>query len=223
MAPFFFGLTLFLAVCDWIFTVQQRDQIRWITKPGTLLALIVWFSLVGKWQGPLFWFGLGLVFSFLGDAILLLPGKNFFPVGGGAFFLTHVFYILGFLSTATILGTAQASLGSSLLIGPMLMITHPAGTILPRMRQRIPQTAPFMYAAVIIIMNLSAISTFFRPGWLTLASILCCLGALLFLISDSVLAYARFKHPIHSSDLIVMTTYHTGQILIAAGALANFI
>ena len=47
------------------------------------------------------------------------------------------------------------------------------------------------------------------------------LGATTFMVSDSVLALAKFVRRRDHSDLAVMVTYHLGQALIVAGVLAT--
>ena len=59
-----------------------------------MIALILWFSLAGSWQGNLAWFGAGLVFSLLGDIFLLFPFRLFIA-GLVAFSLAQVAYIIG--------------------------------------------------------------------------------------------------------------------------------
>jgi uncharacterized membrane protein YhhN len=43
-------------------------------------------------------------------------------------------------------------------------------------------------------------------------------GAALFFASDSCLALDRFAHPWDNSRIVVIITYHLGQILLALGA-----
>ncbi len=45
-------------------------------------------------------------------------------------------------------------------------------------------------------------------------------GALLFMVSDTVLAFERFKGPFKASVLLVMTTYFCAQGLITASVLS---
>ena len=45
------------------------------------------------------------------------------------------------------------------------------------------------------------------------------LGASVFMVSDAVLAHARFVRPWAPSRIVVMTTYHLGQALIVLGLL----
>jgi uncharacterized membrane protein YhhN len=68
-------------------------------------------------------------------------------------------------------------------------------------------------------MLLSAGLTWFRPEWGFSAALSVSLGALLFTISDSVLAAGRFLRPIPYSNFLVMFTYHLGQAGITAAIL----
>jgi len=46
------------------------------------------------------------------------------------------------------------------------------------------------------------------------------LGAVLFVISDSVIAFDKFKSPVPARGLIVWITYYVGQALMALSLLA---
>lgn len=61
--------------------------------------------------------------------------------------------------------------------------------------------------------------TWFRDQWSTEAALLVSVGALLFTISDSVLATGRFLRPVPYGNFLVMFTYHLGQLGIAFGAI----
>jgi hypothetical protein len=53
MPSFFFWLAAALAAADWVAVAARWRKARRITKPGTMLALLVWFTLVGHWRGVL--------------------------------------------------------------------------------------------------------------------------------------------------------------------------
>jgi len=72
-------------------------------------------------------------------------------------------------------------------------------------------------------MLFSALSTLIRDDWRILAAVSASSGALLFFISDTVLALNKFVAPIPNGRVIVMITYHLGQILIAMGAMLRFL
>jgi len=78
-----------------------------------------------------------------------------------------------------------------------------------------------VYMTGLSLMVVSAVTTFFRSTWLPAASLLTGLGAMLFYISDSILAHDKFAEAIRGSELLVTVTYHLGQIAIIAGYLLH--
>lgn len=73
-----------------------------------------------------------------------------------------------------------------------------------------------LYILVIATMGLTAWSHFNA----VLSSLAQCaaLGATLIMISDSILAWNKFKTPFKSAEGIILFTYYTGQYLIAYSA-----
>jgi len=215
-----FWLTVAMALLEWTAVVRGWRRFRWLTKPGTMLLLIAWFTQVGGWQGPRLWFGLGLVFSLLGDVFLMLPG-GFFLAGMGAFFTAHIFTIIGFNQNPIDL-TWQASLPVMAVVGAFFSLN---GRIRAGLRGKGESelVLPVMaYAAILSVMCLAALSTLSRPDWLQTAAVLASLGGVLFFCSDSVLAFDRFVRPIRHSGLAVMVTYHLAQMCIALAALIQY-
>lgn len=215
-----FWATMASAALDWVGSWRGWHSVRMITKPLTLVLLILWFSQVGSWKGFLLWFGLGLIFSLIGDVLLHLPAR-FFLAGVGAFFLAHLAYIAGFLQPYP------------LLDGRMLLFILPVGAIFLLLSKsirsglrRCGETAMIIpvtiYALILSIMLVAALSTLLHPAWSMLPAMIVSLGAGLFFLSDSVLAYCRFVRNQPHSDFIVMITYHLGQILISAGVLIQY-
>jgi alkenylglycerophosphocholine/alkenylglycerophosphoethanolamine hydrolase len=221
------GVFLVVAVVDWFCTVRGKQQTRWttyrwVTKPAALALLIAWFSLVGGWRGPLLWYGLALVFSLVGD-VLLMERLNLFVFGLAAFLLAHLAYLVGFnlslppLSLPIMVLAAVGAIAVGLLY-PLVrrgLMRQPGGSNL-----RLPV---LVYSLVLTLMMVSAVSTLFRPDWNKNAAILAAAGGLLFFTSDSLLAVGRFVRPIRQGDLLVMVTYHLGQLGLVLGAVFNFI
>jgi uncharacterized membrane protein YhhN len=71
-------------------------------------------------------------------------------------------------------------------------------------------------------MLFSALMTLFRTDWASIPAYLVSLGAVLFVTSDVVLAWNKFVSPIRRGRLILMVTYHLGQIALIAGAVGQF-
>ncbi|MGE5223616.1 MAG: lysoplasmalogenase family protein, partial [Omnitrophica WOR_2 bacterium] len=80
-----------------------------------------------------------------------------------------------------------------------------------------------IYAIVISLMLLSAVFTFLKPDWGFPATALVTAGALLFYISDTILAWNKFVSPVHNGRLLNISAYHLGQILLITGAAINFL
>jgi uncharacterized membrane protein YhhN len=80
-----------------------------------------------------------------------------------------------------------------------------------------------VYSLVISLMVYSALMTWTRPDWPTAAALFASLGAMLFYVSDTMLALDRFVNPLSHARLKVMTTYHLGQIGIILGAMLQLL
>jgi uncharacterized membrane protein YhhN len=72
-------------------------------------------------------------------------------------------------------------------------------------------------------MAFSALACLARPGWPPGAALLAAGGAVLFMVSDSVLAWNRFVRPVRQVDLVVLSTYHLGQMCLIAGAAGRWL
>jgi uncharacterized membrane protein YhhN len=209
------------AIVDWAASWRSWKHVRWFTKPAVLLLLIAWFTQVGGWREGLFWFGLGLVFSLLGDVLLMLPARFFLP-GVGAFSLAHIAYIVGFWQMP--LEPRWQILLPLLLVGLIFWLLNQRIQNALQRNHETSMHAPVMaYAAVLSLMWFSALSTLLRPAWSLPMALLVSLGAGLFFLSDSLLADSRFVRPLPAADLLVMVTYHLGQILIVVGVLGQYL
>ena len=146
----------------------------------------------------------GLFFSLLGDIALLFPEK-WFTAGLVAFLAAQVFYILAFkplpghpVSPATFLPFVLYGLLMFFILAPKLG----------------PMKLPvFVYIAAITLMAGFAGGRFVDRGGTR--PLLAFVGAVLFLVSDSVLAYDRFAKKVPASRIIILGTYFPAQLLIA--------
>ena len=146
----------------------------------------------------------GLVFSLLGDIALMFPEKRF-TAGLVAFLAAQVLYILAFRprpghppSAATFLPFVLFGLLMFFLLAPKLG----------------PMKVPvFVYIAAITAMAGFAAARYVDLGGTR--TLLAFVGAVLFLVSDSVLAYDRFARKVPAARLLVLGTYFPAQLLIA--------
>jgi len=215
------GLALVVAFLDWLAVAKKWVTLEYVAKPGVMVVLIAWLISVGGLQGYLIPFGLGLVFSLAGDVFLMLPRERF-VAGLVSFLLAHIAYIIGFNDTFPPMNLVT------------LLVAVLVGLVTLRLYRRISQglTASgneklkipvLVYSIVISVMLLSALLTLVKPEWTALSALLSAFGALLFFISDSCLAWNKFVQLIPNGRLIVIITYHVGQILIITGAALHYL
>ena len=193
------------------------------TKPllMPLLGAWLWASTQGSRRPLRWWWLLGLLCSTLGDTLLMFTGKSsggsFFLMGLGAFLLAHGCYIAGIWGE---MGGKRGFLQEK----PALLLPCLA-YLVGLLAWLWPDVPPGMrgpvavYASVLVTMAASVLNWhghLTRPIFATLAA-----GALLFVVSDSVLAINKFGHPFAGARLAVMATYITGQWLMARGVAAH--
>lgn len=154
---------------------------------------------------------LGLLFSLGGDIALLFPSDRAFLLGVASFLLAHVVYAL----TLGLLGQLA---GPVLVPGAALLAIGVAywAWLYPHLGQmRLPVG---VYAVVISIMVWTAISTLGSKAFSATQSWLVAVGAILFYLSDIVLATAKFARPFRGSRLLNLGLYYAGQLCIALSA-----
>lgn len=150
----------------------------------------------------------GLACSLVGDVFLMLPG-NFFIPGLVSFLLAHLCYIVLFRRDAP-WSPSRIALAATLgLAGAMFAYLLPT---LPG-ALRLPVAA---YAIVIALMAAQAIgrAIVHRDA----ASAAVAAGAMVFMLSDTLLAINRFSNPLPMAQFWVLATYYLAQCLIAHNA-----
>ncbi len=159
----------------------------------------------------------GLVFSWAGDIMLELPQKNeMFMPGLICFLMAHIMYLSVFFSTP---GKNIILKNHFYLLIPVVL--YGAGLLFYLYddlgNMRIPV---IIYAVVILTMLSGALSRFDKVNRSSYLLVL--FGAILFVISDSLIAINKFSHPFRSSGLLIMTTYILAQFLIISGFIRQY-
>jgi uncharacterized membrane protein YhhN len=189
-----------------VFNAKGLRGLFYIFKPLTL-ALIILVAFLGKM--PLtaaykVFILAGLVCSLAGDVFLMLAEK-YFPAGLASFLAAHVFYILAFRSGAA----HPLSVALLLPFGVFgLLIFRTLAPSLGRLKLPV-----FVYTAAITVMAYLAADRFIYLGGTP--TLLALAGAILFLTSDSVLAFNRFLKPLSWAQVVILGTYFPAQLLIA--------
>lgn len=186
---------------------RRAWTLTYLLKPLTLLCFIALALLPGE-AAPGYRYGVvaGLVLSLIGDVCLMLRPARFLA-GLVAFLFAHLIYVASF---ARLVQTPwwPALLLAALIGAAMARLLWPgAGRLRP---------AVIAYIGAIVLMVATAASAWHTapdPGRLALFT-----GAVLFLISDGFLGYARFRNRFAAAQGIILGAYYPAQWLIAASA-----
>jgi len=154
----------------------------------------------------------GLFFSWAGDIFLELPDSEvMFVPGLASFLLAHVMYLTVFFTTK---GKNYIILKRSFLLLPVIIY----GVVLIGYLykslgdMRLPV---IVYAVVILTMLSGAINRYNKVTSRSYNLVLA--GAILFVLSDSMIAVNKFSYSIPSARIFIMTTYIIAQYLIVTG------
>lgn len=192
--------TLVVALADWWAVATDRRKVEYVLKPLTMVVLIATALALDPVSGAARAFLVaGLVGSLAGDVFLMLD-ERFFLGGLVSFLIAHVLYVIGL---------AQLDISAPMLVvGLVLVVISGAviGTRIARGSGRTDARLPGPVIAYLTVISAMVVVAFGTT--LPLAII----GALLFYTSDGVLGWNRFVDPIPYGRVIIMTTYHLGQI-----------
>ncbi|MEW6406450.1 MAG: lysoplasmalogenase, partial [Chloroflexota bacterium] len=168
-------------------TYNGLQRLQYLAKPAVMVCLLVWLYLATGLRGIALWFGIGVLFSLLGD-VLLLWLDRFFVYGLAAFLLAHIAYIVGFRE-----GFAAMSFWGFLLTAILwLSGVRLMKTIISSIREKGQGRLVWpvvLYGVIISVMLFAAMLTLSDLRWKPAASLLVAGGALLFFSSDIVLAW----------------------------------
>lgn len=202
-------LRLVSILCGVVYLATQP----WQPYPGSVVVkgLSVGLLVPVAWLAGSRILAAALALSALGDVLLDLDPQRLFVFGLASFLVAHLVYIFLFVRNRRrpmSISTVQALPAAVVLLYSAAVCTW----LLPSLGGLVAPVAIYMCA--ITAMVLSAILARFSRPWVAV-------GAILFLISDSLLAIDKFKTPVAYRDILVWSTYYAGQYAIAIGFLAR--
>lgn len=182
------------AVANWVAVARGDKGMEYLTKPAALVALTIWAA---TGDDASVWLIAALALSLLGDVYLMLP-TDVFTAGLGAFLLAHVAYVIEF----------DVSLGRRLLCFALaLALMSPfAIRIVRAVSNGTLRIGVMVYMVVIGLMVGSALASGVFSAQI---------GALLFMVSDTILGWNRFVTRLTWARPAIMVTYHLGQLGLA--------
>jgi uncharacterized membrane protein YhhN len=192
----FFAIAAFAAMShlanEW---VKMEDPGGLVWKAAGIVLLGVFALLKRSWIA-----GAGLLFCALGDVLLELV----FVYGMAAFAVGHLFYIAAFVEWGRVLGLNKRDFPVAILV-----VIVSAGLLVWLFPGMGDLTGPAIAYQLII-------TTMVCMAFIVKAPVLARLGAVLFMLSDTLIAAGRFAN-VDVPPGSVWITYAGAQILIAWG------
>lgn len=190
--------------------ILNIEWLNYISKPLLMISLFFfYFQKVKQNMGTSDKIMLvSLIFSCLGDTFLMFQGKNpqFFLLGLGSFLVAQIAYTTVFRKSrkTEILKSLPFAIYTAILL--LFLWNKISSAFLG---------AILVYSFAIMMMGIGAVER--QTSQKSYQFVL--IGAILFIISDSLIAINKFAFPIPLSGLWVMATYIAAQYLIVEGVL----
>jgi len=209
--------------------------LRFFSKP-LLMVVLIWFYLSqtkdskSQFHRLMVW---AFAFSWVGDVALMFVGEkgtslmglpqhpDFFLVGLVGFLITHILYTIVFAKVTLLSGKAILRSKPWLLVPLVAYMAVLISQLVPAIYGE-EATKPFLipvlvYSTAIATMVVFALNRYGRVDDSSFALVFA--GAILFMISDSIIAINKFIVPFDFARIAIMVLYILGQYLIAKGCL----
>jgi len=200
-----FIIIILLLILLSVFTKQTgREKLFYIAKPLTMLFIIALPLLEVREEYSTYAFLImtGLIFSLLGDLFLLNPDR-YFNNGLYSFLLAHILYILAFNQNVD---SYCGAIALPILIYMVIVLRYLS-----------PRLGGMKYPVIIYMV---VISTMVYSAWNNSMNFssginILLIGAILFAISDTVLAFNKFYKKFKLAEPIILSTYFIAQLFFA--------
>lgn len=208
---------LFLLIAVGQLTGSWLDSawMEYVFKPLIIPMILLMLWLGSSAEVPKGYVSLALIFCWIGDILLMFSDRNelFFFGGVGSFLLGQVFYIFTFLQdTRHRVGYLKKRpfwylpFAGYLILLIILLLPGLEGIMLP---------VVIFYGITLVGMSAAAFNRYQTTSLLSFRLVY--IGSLLFVASDSLLAWSKFLDPIPRGGFLVMLTYIGAQYLIMKG------
>ncbi len=219
MKKAFLYLFVLVSAGEILSTLMDIPLVHLICKPAIMitLGLYYWASQKSLQQPLVLSLVVAILFSCGGDVLLMLQesNPNYFMFGLASFLVAHVFYIFTYKQHQyEESGDELRGLQKIRFALPILLAGTGLVTILYSRLGDLKMPV-LLYAGVLTYMVMVAL---FRFGKTTTGSFAMVFGgAILFMISDSLIAINKFLEPLPQAGFLIMTTYIVAQFTIVSG------
>lgn len=201
-------LFLIVSILHVISCYKEITKLRNITKPLLMPILIFNFLFNGKDINTIII--LALFFGFLGD-VFLIKSKNskFFIMGLLSFLIGHIFYIVELFKNINFKNFYFIYLFSLLI--PILISYF----VYNKIKNYLGSFKAPVIIYIFIIATMLCLSIFYFLTNTTSLPLIAMLGAILFVLSDSILSISTFKGSFKRDSFFIMITYIMAQFLLS--------
>ncbi len=219
MKKIFLYLFLLVSARVLLSDVWSADVVYLICKPAIMIMLGLHYIVTQRADKQMISRSLvlAIVCSCAGDTLLMLQNSNadFFMFGLAAFLVAHIFFILAYRQHRTD-DTASELQGLQKIRYAFPIILSGTGLVVILHNRLGGMKFPVLvYAAVLTTMVVSALFRFGRTNASSFGMVFG--GAILFMISDSLIAINKFLEPLPMAGFWIMITYIAAQYLIVTG------
>lgn len=196
---------LLVSILDIIGIIFKIDSLIFIFKPFILLSLLFLYAHSVVIRNK--WYVAALIFSFFGDVFLLYSGDTVFKFGLGSFLIAHLLFIavvVKRIKKTSFLNVSIATISFGIVLFLIIFLLKDSlnKLFIPVLIYGITICA---FGVVSFIDYLNTISK---------TSLFMLIGAVIFILSDSILSINKFYHAAFSFQIAVMVTYISAQYLI---------
>ncbi len=199
-----------------ILLLLGHEDWAWYLKPFLLPFLILATYKSADFSAKK-WLLYGLVFSWVGDIILMFAdnGELYFIFGLVSFLIAHILFIVLFSKQKSETNKTNKLFFGLGIAFVLLYLVSMLSFLYPTLGDlKIPVT---IYAITISMMLIMAIKGSF--SWKMPMNMIILNGACAFVTSDSLLAINKFYVPLPNATFLIMITYIVAQYLITSGVL----
>ncbi len=195
------------ALMDWWAVANRHRNLEYLAKPGMTAACLVAAALSPAAVAAQRWWWIAAFFCcLLGDIFLMWDrwtNRSHFLPGLGSFLVGHILFVLGFAARGWSNERFVVAAVLAAIVGiPVLILLIRGAIAKGRPEMVVPLCA---YVGVIIAMTSGAVGT---------GVVIAAVGAVCFMISDSMIGISRFIRPFPGHDLAIIVTYHLALIAL---------
>ncbi|MBL4587646.1 MAG: lysoplasmalogenase [Flavobacteriales bacterium] len=213
----YFGFVV-LYMCS---VIMEMPMLHYAVKPIFMVLLMTFHYKQVSDKSSFFWKAIqfGLFFSLLGDIALMLPDPNglLFVVGLLFFLIAHLGYALAFQRN---IKDSSEPFDKGKAVGLAIPFVASTGAFFYYIKDELPEELFFPVLAYTLVISTMGILAAWRTAHVNAKTYKWILiGAVLFVLSDCVIAINKFVIDFEGDKIVNMSLYLSGQFMIAFGAI----